>query len=95
MNRYELGVVIKPDLEEEVFRAELEKVTGLVTRFGGVIEKVDEWGRRKLAYPIDKITDGVYTFITFNSPADAPSEIENRIRIMENVMRFLLVKLDE
>lgn len=94
MNKYELGVVVKPGMEEEAFRAEMERVQSLVTRFGGTIEKVDEWGKRRLAYPIEKITEGVYTFITFASESDAPAEIENRLRIMENVIRFMLIRLE-
>ena len=92
MNKYELGVVVKPGLDDDSFKAEMERVQGLVTRFGGTIEKVDEWGKRRLAYPIDKIAEGVYTFITFAAEPGAPAEIESRLRIMENVMRFLLIR---
>ena len=95
MNKYELGVVIRADLEEETFQAEMTRVKGLIERFEGTIDKVDEWGRRKLAYPIKKLTEGMYTFITFTSSADAPREIEGRLRIMENVLRFLIVRKDE
>jgi small subunit ribosomal protein S6 len=94
MNKYELGVIIKPGLEDDAFQAEMERVQTLVTRFEGTIEKVDEWGRRRLAYPIEKHTDGVYTFITFAAKSGAPAEIEGRLRIMENVLRFLIIRLD-
>ena len=95
MNKYELGVVVRADLEEEAFQAEMGRVKGLIERFDGTIDKVDEWGRRKLAYPIKKLTEGMYTFITFTSPPGAPREIEDRLRIMENVLRFLIVSKDE
>jgi small subunit ribosomal protein S6 len=95
LNKYELGVIVRADLEEEAFRAEMERVKGLVDRFGGTIEKVDEWGRRKLAYPILKLTEGMYTFITYSSESDTPNEIEGRLRLMENVLRFLTVRKDE
>ena len=95
MNKYELGVIVRADLEDEAFQAEMARVKGLVERFGGTIDKVDEWGRRKLAYPISKLTEGMYTFITFTSPAEAPREIESRLRIMENVLRFLVIRKDE
>ncbi|MDR1539263.1 MAG: 30S ribosomal protein S6 [Clostridiales bacterium] len=94
MNKYELGVIIKPNLEEEAQKAELEKVQALITRFGGAIEKVDEWGKRRLAYEIEKLTEGFYTFITFTADSKAPSEIESRIRIVENVIRYLIIRLD-
>lgn len=95
MNQYEFGVIISARLEEDAQNAELEKVQELVTRFGGTIDKVDSWGRRKLAYPIEKQNDGVYTFITFSSESGVPAEIERRIRIMENVLRFLIIRIDQ
>lgn len=94
MNKYELGVIIKPGLEDEVLKAEMERVQSLVTRFNGTIDKVDEWGRRRLAYIIDKHTEGHYTYITFSADGDAPAEIESRLRIMENVLRYLIIRLD-
>lgn len=94
MNKYELALIIKPNLEEEILKAEYEKVLGLITRFGGTVDKVDEWGKRRLAYEINKINDGIYYFITFTAPGTAPIEIESRIRIMENVIRFLITRLD-
>ena len=95
MNKYELGVIVKAGLEEEAQQTEFERVQELITRFGGTIEKVDNWGRRKLAYPIQKQTDGVYSFITFEAEAGVPAEIESRIRIMENVLRFLVIRQEE
>ena len=92
---YELGVVVRAGLEDEAFAAEMERVSGLITRFGGTVDKIDEWGRRRLAYPINKLIEGVYTFITFTSEPSAPAEIEGRLRIMENVLRFLIIRLDE
>ena len=94
MNKYEIGVIFKPTLEEEDVKAELERVQELITRFGGTVEKVDEWGRRRLAYEINKLTEGVYYFITFSSGNSTPAEIESRIRIYENVIRYLIVRLD-
>ncbi|MDR1664188.1 MAG: 30S ribosomal protein S6 [Clostridiales bacterium] len=95
MNKYELGVVIMPGLEDDVYKAEMERVQSLIARFEGTIDKVDEWGRRKLAYPINKISEGIYTFITFTATPSAPKEIEDRLRIMENVLRFLIIRLDD
>jgi len=95
MNQYELGVIISTRIDEDAQKAELDRVQALIERFGGTIDKVDSWGRRKLAYPIEKQSDGVYTFITFSSEAGAPAEIESRIRIMEGVLRFLFIRLDE
>ena len=92
MNKYELAVILKPILEEEEQKAEFEKIQALITKLGGTIDKVDEWGRRKLAYEIQKHSEGVYSFITFTSEPGVPAEIESRIRIMENVLRHLIVR---
>ena len=94
MNKYELVVVVSAKLEEEERAAEIEKVSNLVTRFGGTITNVDEWGKKKLAYEIQKMREGYYYFIQFDASAECPAEIERRVRIMEPVMRYLCVKQD-
>jgi len=95
MNKYELGVVIKPNLEEDAYKEELGKVQDLVTRFGGTIDKVDEWGKRRLAYEIKYFTEGFYAFVAFSSESGAPAEIESRMRIMENILRYLIIRIEE
>jgi len=95
LNKYEIGVILRPTLEEEALKAELDRVQELITRFGGTVEKVDEWGRRRLAYEIDKQTEGIYYFITFSAESPVPAEIESRARIMENVIRYLIVRLED
>lgn len=95
MNRYEMGVIIRADLDEDAYRAELDRVKGFIDRFGGSIDKIDEWGRRKLAYPIAKLTEGMYTFITYSSAGETPKEVEARLRLQENVLRFLTIRKDE
>lgn len=95
MNKYELGVIIRADLDDEAYKGEIDRVKGLVERFGGAIEKIDDWGRRKLAYPIQKLPEGMYTFITYSSESKAPNEIEGRLRLMETVLRFLTVCKDD
>ena len=95
MNKYELCVVLNPQFEGDSLKEELDRVTGVVTRFGGEIEKIDEWGRRKLAYEIQKLTEGVYYFINFDAPPEAPAQIEDRLRIAEPVIRFLIVRVED
>ena len=92
MNKYELAVVVNAKIEDDARLATIEKVQKYVTRFGGTITNVDEWGKRKLAYEIQKMREGFYYFIKFESEATAPAEIEGRLRIMDNVIRFLVVK---
>ena len=72
--------------------ATLEKVKGLVERFNGTITNVDEWGKKKLAYEIQKMREGYYYFIQFDADAACPAEVEKRVRIMDNVLRYLIVR---
>ncbi|MCI8342084.1 MAG: 30S ribosomal protein S6 [Firmicutes bacterium] len=92
MNKYELALVLRPDLDEEAKVAESQKVQDLITRFGGTIDKIDDWGKRRLAYEIQKVNEGFFSFISFDAEGTVPAEIESRIRIMENVLRYLIVR---
>ena len=95
MNKYELALVVNAKIEDDARTATVEKAKEYVTRFGGVISDVDDWGKKKLAYEIQKMSEGYYYFIHFEADAPATAQIENRVRIMDNVLRFLCVKADE
>ena len=92
MNKYELAVVVSAKIEDDERAQVIEKVKALVERFGGQISDVDEWGKKRLAYEIQKMREGYYYFIHFEAEATAPAEIESRLRIMDNVLRFLCVR---
>ena len=92
MSKYELAVVLSAKLEDEARADALEKVKALIERFGGQITNIDEWGRKKLAYEIQKMREGYYYFIQFDASTDCPAQIERNIRIMEPVIRYLCVK---
>ena len=92
MNKYELVVVLNGSLEDDEKSATMERISNYITRFGGNVVNVDDWGKKKLAYEIQKISEAFYTIITFEAPVTAPAEIERRVRIMEQVIRFLIVK---
>ena len=92
MCKYELAVVVSAKLEDEERAAVIEKVKVLVERFGGKVTDVDEWGKRRLAYEIQKMKEGYYYFIHFEAETTVPVEIEQRVRIMDNVIRYLCVK---
>ena len=94
MNKYELAVVVSAKAEDDVRVSTIEKVKEYITRFGGTVTNVDEWGKKRLAYEIQKMKEAYYYFIHFESDAETPSEIEQRIRIMDNVIRFLCVRQD-
>ena len=95
MNKYELAVVVSAKLEDDARTATVEKVKEYITRFGGTITNVDEWGKKKLAYDIQKMSDGFYYFIQFEAESSVPAEVEQNVRIMDNVLRFLCVRKDE
>ena len=95
MNKYELAVVVSAKLEDDERAATIEKVKEIITKHGGTITNVDEWGKKRLAYEVQKMREAFYYFIQFDGAATVPSEIESRIRLMENVVRYLVVKQDE
>ena len=95
MSKYELAVVVSAKLEDDARTATVEKVKEYITRFGGTITNVDEWGKKKLAYDIQKMSDGFYYFIQFEAESSVPAEVEQNVRIMDNVLRFLCVRKDE
>ena len=94
MNKYELALVVNAKIEDEARTATVDKVKGIIEKFGGTITNVDEWGKKRLAYEIQKMREGFYYFIQFDSDANCPSEVEQRIRIMEEVIRFLCIRQD-
>ena len=95
MNKYELAVIVSAKIEDDERAATIEKVKGYIERFGGTITNVDEWGKNKLAYDIQKMSEAFYYFIQFDADATVPYDVENHVRLMENVIRFLCVRQDE
>lgn len=95
MNKYELAVVVSAKIEDEERAAVVDRCKALIERFGGTITNVDDWGKRRLAYEVQKMREAFYYFIQFDAESTVPIEIENRVRIMDNVIRFLCVRADE
>ena len=94
MKDYELTVLIHPDLEADLDNA-LKKVRDIITGAGGTITSEDNWGKKKLAYPIKREEFGIYVYMDVALPADAPLKISNIFNITDEVLRYLLVKVDE
>jgi len=94
MNKYELAVVVSAKVEDDVRDAVIEKVKDYIVRFGGTVTDVDDWGKKRLAYEIQKMKEAYYYFIHFESDSTVPAELEKRLRIMDNVIRYLCVKQD-
>ncbi len=94
LRKYETLFVIHPDRVEER-EGVLEKLTEIIQNDGGEVLKKDEWGLRKLAYPIEKKKQGYYILMEFAAPAETPPKLEQFFRIDERVIRFIVVKLEE
>ena len=94
MNKYELALVVSAKIEDEARAAVVERVQGLIARFGGTVTNVEDCGKKRLAYEIQKMREGFYYFIQFESEATCPGEVESRVRIMDNVLRYLCVRQD-
>ncbi len=92
MNKYELAVVLSAKLEDEERAAAIEKVKGYITRFGGTVTEVEEAGKKRLAYEIQKMKEAFYYFVRFESDSNCPNEVEAKVRLMESVIRYLCVK---
>ena len=94
MNKYELALVVNAKVEDDVRTATVEKAKAYIERFGGTVTEVEDWGKKRLAYEIQKMKEGYYYFIQFDADATVPAEVEKRVRIMDNVIRFLCVRRD-
>lgn len=95
MTNYETLYILKPDLEEEKKDALIAKFSDIITSNGGAITKTDEWGKRKLAYPIDYINDGYYVLTYFSANTELPAELERNFKISDDVIRYIVVNLDK
>jgi small subunit ribosomal protein S6 len=95
MNKYELTVVVNAKIEDDERAAVIDRCKALIERFGGVVAQVDEWGKKRLAYEIQKMKEAFYYFIRFDGESNLPIELESRLRIMDNVIRYLCVRQDE
>ena len=92
MNKYELALIVSAKIEDDARAAVVEKAKEYITRFGGTVTEVEDWGKKKLAYDIQKMSEGFYYFIQFDAEANVPGELEQVVRIMDNVLRFLCIR---
>ena len=92
MRRYELMLVLRPDAPDERASAVIDRTTRYVVAEGGQIVKVAPWGRRRLAYPIDRYREGSYHIVVFEAPAEAIAELERSLQITEDVLRYLVTR---
>ena len=94
MRRYELMLVLRPDAPDDRSQALIDRTTRQVVTAGGQIVKVAPWGRRRLAYPIERYREGSYHILTFDAPAEAIAELERGLLITEEVLRHLVTRVE-
>lgn len=93
MNIYENVVILKPSLNEEELKSAADKISGIIKNSGGEILKIDNWGKRKLAYEVNKQKMGVYLLFLFKSPSTIIKKIEDYFKVFEPVVKFMVIKL--
>ena len=95
MKAYETLFIAHPDLDTEANAAVIERVKEVISSKGGELGEVEEWGKRKLAYEINKVRDGYFTLIKFNGNNDVLDELNHIFRITESILRGIVVKLEK
>ena len=94
MRRYELMLILRPDVADDKAQAVIDRTTRQLTAGGGQIVKVAPWGRRRLAYQIDRYREGSYHIVLFEAPSDALAELERGLQITEEVLRHLVTRVE-
>jgi small subunit ribosomal protein S6 len=94
MNKYESMIVLMPGLADEDYTASIDKVKSVIESDGGVIGSVDVWGKRRLAYEINKINEGYYVLFNFSAKPELPKELDRILRISDRVVRHMIIVLN-
>jgi small subunit ribosomal protein S6 len=95
MKAYELLLLLNPSLDEEANAAVLDKIQGVITADGGVVDKLEPWGKRKLAFELDKLTEGDYTLIDFHAAPASIAELDRVLHITDGVVRYMLLQRED
>lgn len=95
MAKYELTMVVNAKIDDAARIATVKRAKDYIERFGGTVGATEEWGKKRLAYEIQKMHEGYYYFTKFESGTDTPNELEQNMRIMDNVLRYLIVRLED
>jgi len=94
MTKYESMYILKPDLEDEKKDALIKRFSDIIANNGGVVGNIDEWGKKRLAYPIQYINDGYYVLMSFAASPEIPAELERNYGISDDVLRYMVINLD-
>lgn len=95
MRKYETMYIIDPTVEEDAIQELVERFSNLVVNQGGEVDKIDEWGNRRLAYPIKDYKEGYYVVMNFSGGSDVPKELERVYKITDSVLRYLIIREDD
>jgi small subunit ribosomal protein S6 len=95
MREYELTIIVRSDVEEPDLMTLIDRVKALITDQGGEVAKLDLWGTRRLAYPIKQVREGQYVFMVTQLPPQALAEVDRGIKLIEDILRHLFVRVDE
>ncbi|WP_308466728.1 30S ribosomal protein S6 [Rathayibacter soli] len=95
MHQYELMVILDPEIDERTVAPSLDKFLNVIRNDGGNIDKIDIWGRRRLAYEINKKTEGIYAVVDFTANADATAELDRQLKLSEAVMRTKVLRAED
>ncbi|HEY5222646.1 MAG TPA: 30S ribosomal protein S6 [Microbacteriaceae bacterium] len=95
MHQYELMVILDPEIDERTVAPSLDKFLNVIRNDGGTVEKVDIWGRRRLAYEINKKAEGIYAVVDFTANADATTELDRQLKLSEAVMRTKVLRAED
>ncbi|MCK4761911.1 MAG: 30S ribosomal protein S6 [Candidatus Aminicenantes bacterium] len=93
--KYEIGFIINPESSEEEVKKIIDSIVEIIQKNEGTIENIDEWGRRPMAYAVEKHNEGIYTFINAEMPGNTFFDIEKRMKVSEKVMRYIILRLDD
>ncbi len=94
MRNYEMVFILNPDLDEEKLSAAVEKVSNLINNNGGEVAKLDNWGKKRLAYEIKDLHEGFYYLVEFKGTPETAKELDRVLKISEEVLRFMIIRKD-
>lgn len=94
-HQYELMVILNPEIDERQVAPTLDKFLTVITKDGGSVESVDVWGKRRLAYEIQKKTEGIYAVVNFTATSDATHELDRQLKLNEQIMRTKVLRAEE
>ena len=95
MRNYEIMLIVRPEEDEEAFKASVDKVSGWITANAGEVIKTDLWGRRRMAYSIKGVREGLYAVLTFKADPATLVPVEHNLKLAEDVVRYLVIHLEE